>query len=101
MSPADGDVWIMTSVSGARVLQVGKANLLTTHLIRGYQYGSGAWVIKELYLRSGGAWLNMNVYLYSRGTEFVTVHGFGYMTPVAPEAAPSLCGRAAVAKFTV
>jgi len=78
-SPAEGDVWIMTSASGTRALQLGRKNLLTTYLVRGYQYVSGAWAVKDLYLRSGGAWQNMYTYLYSRGTEFVTAHGMGTM----------------------
>jgi len=73
---AAGDVWIMTSVSGSRALQVGRKNLLTTYLVRAYQYVASVWVLKDLYVRTGGAWLNTYTYLYSRGTEFVTAHGF-------------------------
>ena len=75
-APAAGDVWIMTSVSGSRALQVGRKNLLTTYLVRAYQYVASVWVLKDLFVRIGGAWLNTYTYLYSRGTEFVTVHGF-------------------------
>ena len=78
-APAAGDVWIMTSVSGDHLLQVGRKNLLNTCLVRGYQYLGGAWTVKDLYLRSGGAWRNMHTYLYSRGTEFVTAHGMSSM----------------------
>ena len=78
-APADGDVWIMTTASGTRALQLGRKNLLTTYLVRGYQYVSGAWAVKALYVRNGGAWQNMYTYLYSRGTEFVTAHGMGSM----------------------
>ena len=78
-APAAGDVWIMTSVSGDHLLQVGRKNLLNTCLVRGYQYLGGAWTVKDLYLRSGGAWRNMYTYLYSRGAEFVTALGLSSM----------------------
>ena len=79
-SPSGGDVWIMTSVSGGRALQVGRKNLLTTYLVRAYQYVSSVWVLKDLYVRVSGAWQNTYTYLYSRGTEFVTAHGFNGTT---------------------
>ena len=83
-TPADGDVWIMTTASGNRALVVGTKHTLTTYLVRGYQYLAGTWTLVDLYVRSGGAWQNMNMYLYSRGTEFVTAHGMGTMLGDSP-----------------